>query len=156
MLTWEESNCAYWETDGNTRCEAGGVIRHQQHLRRTRQSAGEAAGVNRRQRTNTSRLILRHFNAHICSSANLTRISKVNIPNSNINFEAPKFEVRLTPVDEIFQVQNAEITLTMPTKGTVGHHKANISYGQPIHTIWTLALAILVIFHTHTQPHTPV
>jgi len=66
---------------------AGGVIRHQQHHRRPRQSAGEAVGVNRRQRTKTSHHICRHFNAHICSSANLTRISKVKIANSNINFE---------------------------------------------------------------------
>jgi len=70
---------------------AGGVIRHQQCHRRPRQTAGEAAGVNRRQRTKTSRLVRRHFNAHICSSANLTQISNVKIPKSNINFE-----VRLT------------------------------------------------------------
>jgi len=63
---------------------------------RPRQSAGEAAGVNRRQRTETPRLVRRHFNAHICSSANLTRISKVKILNSNINFEVRKFKVRLT------------------------------------------------------------
>jgi len=50
--------------------EAGGVIRQQQRRRRPRQSAGEAAGVNRRQRTKTSRLVRRHFNAHICSSTN--------------------------------------------------------------------------------------
>jgi len=75
---------------------AGGIIRHQQRRRRPRQSVGEAAGVNRRQRTKTSRLVRRHFNAHISSSANLTRISKVKIPNSNINFEVRKFEVRLT------------------------------------------------------------
>jgi len=94
-LAWEESNCADWETDCNTRV-AGGVNRHQQHRQRPRQSAGEAAGVNRRQRTKTSPLVRRHFNAHICSSANLTRISKVKIPNSNINFEVRKFEVSLT------------------------------------------------------------
>jgi len=49
---------------------AGGVIRHQQRRRRPPQSAGEAAGVNLRQRTKTPRLVRRHFNAHICSSAN--------------------------------------------------------------------------------------
>jgi len=80
---------------------AGGVIRHQQRRRRPRQSAGEAASVNRRQRTKTSHLVRRHFNAHICSSANLTRISKVKIPNSNINFEVRKFEVRLTSRIEV-------------------------------------------------------
>jgi len=49
---------------------AGGVIRHQHRRRRPQQSAGEATGVNCRQRTKTSRLVRRHFNAHICSSAN--------------------------------------------------------------------------------------
>jgi len=49
---------------------AGGVIRHKQHRRRPQQSAGEATGVNCRQRTKTSRLVRRHFNDHICSSAN--------------------------------------------------------------------------------------
>jgi len=48
----------------------GGVIRHQQRRQRPPQSAGEAAGVNCQQRTKTSRLVRRHFNAHICSSAN--------------------------------------------------------------------------------------
>ena len=43
--------------------------------------SGGCAGVNRRQRTKTSRVVCRHFNAHICSSANLTRISKVKILN---------------------------------------------------------------------------
>jgi len=76
----------------------GGVIRHQQRRRRPRQSAGEAAGVKCRQRTKTLCLVCRHFNAHICSSANLTRISMVKIPNSNINFEVRKFEVRLTSI----------------------------------------------------------
>jgi len=70
---------------------AEGIIRHQQCRRRPQQSAGEAAGVNRRQRTKTSHLVRSHFNAHICSSANLTRISKVKIPNSNSNIN---FEVR--------------------------------------------------------------
>jgi len=77
---------------------AGGVIRHQQRRRRPWQSAGEAAGINRRQRTKTSRLVRRHFSAHICPSANLTRISKVKIPNSNSNIN---FEVRLTSVIEV-------------------------------------------------------
>jgi len=75
---------------------AAGVIRHQQRRQRPQQSAGEAAGVNRQQRTKTPRLVRRHFNAHICSSANSTRLSKVNIPNSNINFE-----VRLTSLIEV-------------------------------------------------------
>jgi len=74
----------------------GGVMRHQQRRRRPRQSAGEAAGVNRRQITKTSRLVRRHFNAHICSSANLTRISMVKILNLNINFE-----VHLTSLIEV-------------------------------------------------------
>jgi len=54
------------------RVEAGGVIRHQQRRRRPRQSAAEATGVNRRQRTKTSRLrslTVCPF-AHICSSSN--------------------------------------------------------------------------------------
>jgi len=82
---------------------AGGVIRHQQCRRRPRQLAGEAAGVSRRQRTKTPPLICRHFNAHICSSANLTRISKVKIlnSNSNINFEVRKFEVHLASLIEV-------------------------------------------------------
>jgi len=46
-----------------------------------------------------------------------------------------------TPVTccgEIFQVQNLEIihvTLTTPNQGTVSHHKANTSYGQPTYKI---------------------
>jgi len=80
---------------------ARGVIRHQQHRRRPQQSAGRAAGVNRRQRTKTLHLVRRHFNADICSSANLTQIWKVKIPNSNINFEVRKFEVRLTSLIEV-------------------------------------------------------
>jgi len=79
----------------------GGVIRHQQRRWRPRQSASKAAGVNRRQRTKTSRLVRRYFNAHICSSANLTRISKVKIPNSNTNFKVRKFKVRLTSLIEV-------------------------------------------------------
>jgi len=78
--------------------EVGGVIRHQQRRRRPRQSAGEAAGVNRRQRTKTSCLVRRLVNAHICSSANLTRISKVKIPNSNSNIN---FEVCLTSLIKV-------------------------------------------------------
>jgi len=52
---------------------AGAVIRHQQRRRRPRQSAGEAAGVNRQQRTKTLHLVRRQFNAHICSSTNFSR-----------------------------------------------------------------------------------
>jgi len=83
----------------NRRPDAGygyGRPEIRRRTRRPRQSAGEATGVNHRQRTKTSRLVRRHFNAHICSSANMTRILKVKIPNSNINFEVRKFEVRLT------------------------------------------------------------
>jgi len=80
--------------------EVGGVIRHQQRRQRPRQSAGEAAGVNRWQRTKTSCLVRRHVNAHICSSENLTRISKVKIPNSNSNSNI-NFEVRLTSLIKV-------------------------------------------------------
>jgi len=70
-------------------------------VRRPWQLAGEAAGINRLQRTKTSRLVRRNFNAHICASANWTQISKVKIPNSNINFEVRKFKVLLTSLIEV-------------------------------------------------------
>jgi len=63
------------------------------HFISVRQSAGEASGVNRRQRTKTSRLICRHFNAHICSSANfwLRNFLSINFFSSQRIF----FETRL-------------------------------------------------------------
>jgi len=47
----------------------------------------------------------------------------------------------MTCCGEIFWVQNVEIInviLTTPTPGTVSHHKANTSHGQPVYKIWSL------------------
>jgi len=75
---------------------AGGVIRHQQRRRRPLQSAGEAAGVNHRQRTKTLRLVRRHFNAHICSSANF---GSRNFLSRNFFLEPENFfETRQHPI----------------------------------------------------------
>jgi len=113
-----------------------GVIRHQQHRRRPRQSAGEVAGVNRRQRTKTSRLVRRHFNAHICSSANLTRISKFKILNSNINFE-----VRLTSLLTTYET----ITLTTTLQ------QQNPTY-LVIHQQDSKQQIQVVVLHSHNLP----
>jgi len=58
--------------------------------------ASEAAGANGRQRTKTSRLIRRRFNAHICSSANF-QISGREISRWEICFLSLRiiFETRL-------------------------------------------------------------
>jgi len=44
----------------------------------------------------------------------------------------------MTCSGKIFKVQNVEITnvtLTTSTQGTVSHHKANTSHGQPVYKI---------------------
>jgi len=120
---------------------AEGVIRHQQCRRRPRQSAGEAAGVNHRQRTKTSRLVRRHFNAHICSRVNFTRISKVKIPNSNINYKVRKFEVRLTSLLTTYETITLTTTLQQQNPTYLVTHQQDSK--QQIQ---------VVVLHSHNLP----